>query len=59
MLSRVYGGEAVKKSRVFEWHKWFKEGRDYVENDERMVIQDLTEAIKVMKKCGTWYMQTF
>jgi hypothetical protein len=26
MLSRVYGGEAMKKSSVFEWHKWFKEG---------------------------------
>jgi hypothetical protein len=25
MLSKVYGREAMKKSSVFEWHKWFKE----------------------------------
>jgi hypothetical protein len=24
-LSKAYGGEAMKKSNVFEWHKWFKE----------------------------------
>jgi hypothetical protein len=26
MLSKAYGGEAVKKLSVFEWHKRFKEG---------------------------------
>jgi len=26
MLSGAYGGEVIKKSSVFEWHKWFKEG---------------------------------
>jgi translation elongation factor EF-4 len=26
MLSMAYGGEAMKKSSVFEWHKQFKEG---------------------------------
>jgi hypothetical protein len=25
MLSEVYGGEAMKESSVFEWHKQFKE----------------------------------
>jgi hypothetical protein len=25
MLSEAYGGDAMKKSSVFEWHKWFKE----------------------------------
>jgi hypothetical protein len=30
-----YGGEAVKKSCDFEWHKWFKEGRKNVEDDAR------------------------
>jgi len=25
MLSEAYGGEAVKYSSVFEWHKRFKE----------------------------------
>jgi hypothetical protein len=26
MLSKVYVGEAMKKSSASEWHKWFKEG---------------------------------
>jgi hypothetical protein len=34
ILSRDYGGEAVKKSCVFEWHKRFKEGRKIVEDEE-------------------------
>jgi hypothetical protein len=25
MLSEAYEGETMKKSSVFEWHKWFKE----------------------------------
>jgi hypothetical protein len=25
MLSKAYRGEAVRKSSVSEWHKWFKE----------------------------------
>jgi hypothetical protein len=28
MLSEAYGGEATKKSRVFEWHNWFEEGNE-------------------------------
>jgi len=34
MLSQTYGGEAMKKSSVFAWHKWFKEGHENME-DER------------------------
>jgi hypothetical protein len=28
ILFEVYGGETMKKSRVFDWHKRFKEDRD-------------------------------
>jgi hypothetical protein len=35
MLSETYGGEAMKESSVFEWHKRFKEGHDNVEDDDR------------------------
>jgi len=35
MLSEAYGGEAMKKSSVFEWHKRFKEGHEIVEDDDR------------------------
>jgi hypothetical protein len=34
MLSKAYGGEIMKKSSVFEWHKWFKEGHENVEDNE-------------------------
>jgi hypothetical protein len=34
-LSEAYGGEAVTKSSVFEWHERFREGRNKVEVDER------------------------
>jgi len=35
MLSRAYGGEAMKKSNVSEYHKRFKVGRKNVDDDER------------------------
>ena len=33
MLHEVYGDETMSRSRVFEWHKRFKEGREGVEDD--------------------------
>ena len=35
ILSEVYGQETMSRSRVFEWHKRFKEGREEVEDDAR------------------------
>jgi hypothetical protein len=35
MLPKTYGGEAMKKSSVFEWHKRFKEYHEDMENNER------------------------
>jgi hypothetical protein len=34
ILTEAYGADAMKKSRVFEWHKRFKEGREDVKDDE-------------------------
>jgi hypothetical protein len=33
LLSKAYGGETVKKSIVFERHKWFKDGCNNMEDD--------------------------
>jgi hypothetical protein len=41
VLSKGYGGEPMKNSHAFEWHKQFKEVHKNVE-DEEMIIQDLT-----------------
>jgi hypothetical protein len=35
MISKAYGGEAMKKWSVSEWRKQFKEGRENVEDDDR------------------------
>jgi hypothetical protein len=35
LVSEYYGGEAMKKSRVFKWHEQFKAGYKNVEDDER------------------------
>jgi hypothetical protein len=35
LLSEAYGGEYMKRSSVSGWHKWFKEGRENVEDVER------------------------
>jgi hypothetical protein len=34
-LTEAYGADIIKKSRVSEWHKRFKEGREDVKDDER------------------------
>ena len=33
LLQEVYGDEMMSRSRVFEWHKRFKEGRENVEDN--------------------------
>jgi hypothetical protein len=48
---QAYGGEAMKKQSVFEWHKRFKEGRERVDDDDEEV-QALAEPMKMLKKCG-------
>jgi hypothetical protein len=46
-LCEAYGGEAVKKSRVFEWHKWFMM--------KEVVVQGLTKPMKMLKECRIWH----
>jgi hypothetical protein len=36
MLKSAYGEECLSRTNVFEWHKRFKEGRESLEDDERM-----------------------
>ena len=35
MLQEVYGDEAMSRSRVFDWHRRFKEGREDLDDDPR------------------------
>jgi hypothetical protein len=61
MLSDAYGGGAMKKSGVVEWHKQFKEGYKNMEDYERRDCPQphLTELMKMLRKCGIWCTQTF
>jgi hypothetical protein len=34
-VKKVYGNEAVNRSKVFGWYSRFRVGRELVENDER------------------------
>ena len=35
MLQTTFGASCMNRASVFEWHKWFKEGRESVRDDER------------------------
>ena len=35
LLQEIYGDDTMSKTRLFEWHRRFKEGRDKVEDDHR------------------------
>jgi hypothetical protein len=56
VLSGAYGGDAMKKSSVFGWYKRYKEGRKNEERDEK-TSQDLKESMKILQKCGIWFMR--
>jgi hypothetical protein len=47
----------MKISNVSEWHKWFKEVHENME-DKEVVIQVLSEPVKILKKCRIWCIQT-
>jgi hypothetical protein len=57
MLFEAYGGQALKKLSVFEWLRLFKDVRENVKlmtGVVVVVVQDFTEPMKVLKKCGNW-----
>ena len=35
LLQEVYGNDRMSKTRLFEWHRRFREGREEVEDDHR------------------------
>jgi hypothetical protein len=51
------GGQARKKSSVFEWHELFKQGHEKEEN-ERRGHPSYYRTYENFEKRGTWYIQT-
>ncbi|XP_015922448.1 protein GVQW3-like [Parasteatoda tepidariorum] len=35
MLEKCFGNDSLKKTVVYQWHEWFKSGRESIEDDER------------------------
>ena len=35
LLQEVYGDDTMSRTRIYEWHRRFKEGREEVEDDHR------------------------
>ena len=35
LIQKAYGDAALRRTTIFEWHKWFREGRESVMDDER------------------------
>jgi len=36
LLMEAYGENCMSHARMFEWHKWFSEGRESVKDDDRL-----------------------
>jgi hypothetical protein len=59
VLSKAYGEEAMKKSNVLEWHKWFKEGHENVKDDGRSGCPGFHRTDKNVKKVQSLVHSTF
>jgi hypothetical protein len=54
MLKRAYSEECLPRTSVFEWHKKFKEGREWLQNNEREGCPSTSrtkESTEVIQKC--------
>lgn len=49
---QAYGDDALSRTRVLEWHKMFKEGRELV-RDEHHVASSMTQVAKVKEVLDT------
>ena len=50
LINQAYGDDALSRTRVFEWHKMFKEGQELVGHPT--TIQTDAQVAKVKKSFG-------
>jgi hypothetical protein len=43
LVQKAYGNEAVNRSNALRWYSRFREGRELVEDDERVAVQNRLE----------------
>jgi len=54
MLNIAFDEFTMSKTRVYEWYKRFQDGREDVEDDERMVVLAHQQPMKTWKKWKKW-----
>ena len=57
-LQQVYGDTALKKSAVYDWFSWFKNGQEKLEDDQRSGrpstcrTAEMTEKVRKLIQCN-------
>ena len=57
-LQQVYGDTALKKSAVYDWFSWFKNGQEKLEDDQRSGrpstsrTAEMIEKVRQLTQCG-------
>ncbi|GFV63662.1 hypothetical protein TNCV_626571 [Trichonephila clavipes] len=51
MLSKVYGESTMARSKVNEWHRRFKEGRESIEYNERVGRPSISRNTENVRWC--------
>ena len=58
MLRDVYGDSSMSRTRVFEWHKRFVEGREDVEDDLKSGRPCTSTTDTNIERFGSWFAVT-
>ena len=58
MLRDVYGDSFMSRTRVFEWHKQFVEGREDVKDDPKSGRPCTSTTDTTSKRFGSWFAVT-
>ena len=53
LLQQAYSEDAIARTQVFDWFRWFKEGRTSVESDPRSVWSSTSRNEEIIAKIRT------
>jgi len=57
LLTVAYGEYAMKKLSVFEWHRWFKEGKEICKTTQEVGSQKPKGQMQMWKEYEPWCAQ--
>ena len=58
LLTEAYGEDGMSRAHVFEWHKWFSEGRESLKDDGCPGRPCTAVTDDNIKKCEMWFQKT-